>query len=200
MKILGIVGSMRKKNTDLLVKTVLKSARKVKPEIQSEVIQISEVNIEPCRACYDLCSKKPYQCVIKDDLSIIFEKMKESSALVIGSPLYFKIPSRLTALIERLASLAYFYDWRGFKKPHPLNDKPCGLVAVCGSDDPRPVLEELFNFALNLRMNPITLKSYPYLGVGGRGKIKEDKYLNPLKNAKLLGQLLAEALEKKKSF
>ncbi len=57
MRILGIIGSMRKKNTDLLVKTVLKSAQKVKPDLQSEVIQISEVDIKPCSACYDLCSK-----------------------------------------------------------------------------------------------------------------------------------------------
>ncbi len=137
--------------------------------------------------------------MIKDDLSLIFNKMKESSALVIGSPLYFKIPSRLTAFIERLVCLAYFYDWRGFRKPHPLNDKPCGLVAVCGGDNPTPVLEELFNFALCLRMKPVTLKSYPYFGVGGKGRIEEDKDLNPIKNAKLLGQLLAQATERDKN-
>ncbi len=60
MKILGIVGSMRKKgNTNLLITTVLKSAKKTVPEIEKEVIQISELNIEPCRACYNLCSKTP---------------------------------------------------------------------------------------------------------------------------------------------
>ncbi|MEO0098654.1 MAG: flavodoxin family protein [candidate division WOR-3 bacterium] len=198
MRILGIVGSMRKGgNTNLLVETVVKSAKEIKPKIRSEIIQISEVNIEPCRACYNLCSKKPYQCPIPDDLSIIFNKMKKSSAIVLGSPLYFKIPSRLTALMERLVCLAYFYEMRGFKKPHPLNEKPCGLIAVCGGDDPRPVLEHLFNFALFLRMRPIIMKSYPYFGVGGKGDVKEDKDLNPIENAKFLGEQLVRAKEKK---
>ncbi|MEO0102789.1 MAG: flavodoxin family protein [candidate division WOR-3 bacterium] len=195
MKIIGIVGSMRKNgNTNLLVETALKSAKKKRPNLQSEIIQISEVNIEPCRACYNLCSKKPYQCAIVDDLSIIFNKMKESSAIVLGSPLYFKIPSRLTALTERLGCLAYFYDMRGFKKPHPLNEKPCGLIGVSAYDDPWTVLEHLFTFALCLKMKPIIMKSYPYFGVGGRGKIEEDKDLNPIENAKILGKQLVRAI------
>ncbi len=86
---------------------------------------------------------------------------------------------------------------RGFKDPHPLNDKPCGLVAVCGGDDPRLVLEHLFNFALALRMAPLTLKSYPYFGVGGKGNVKEDKDLNPIENAKTLGKLLVKAIAKR---
>ncbi|MEO0097429.1 MAG: flavodoxin family protein [candidate division WOR-3 bacterium] len=196
MKILGIVGSMRKKgNTNLLVETVMKSARIINPNIISEIIHISELNIEPCRACYNLCSKKPYKCVIKDDLSNIFDKMKKADAIVIGSPLYFKIPSRLTAFMERLACLSYFYEMRGFKESSPLNDKPCGLIAVCGGDDPRPVLEHLFNFALCLKMKPVTMKSYPYFGVGGKGDVKKDKDLNPIKNAKILAELLVKAIE-----
>ncbi|MEO0069632.1 MAG: flavodoxin family protein [candidate division WOR-3 bacterium] len=198
MKIIGLVGSMRKKgNTNLLVETVLKSAEKINADIESEVIQIAELNIESCRACYNLCSKKPYRCVIKDDLATVFDKIKASDALVIGSPLYFNIPSRLTAFMERLVCLAYFYEMRGFKEPHPLNNKPCALIAVCGGDDPRPVLEHLFNFALCLRMNPITMKSYPYFGVGGKGRVKEDKDLNPIENAKVLAELLVKAMARR---
>ncbi len=195
MKILGIVGPMRKTgNTNLLIETVLESAEKVNPKIETKGFQISELHIESCRACYDLCSKEPYKCVIKDDLENIFEDMKSSHAIVIGSPLYFKIPSRLTAFRERLACLSYFCEIRGFKESHPLNDKPCGLVAVCGGDDPRPVLENLFNFALSLKMKPITMKSYPYFGVGGKGKVKEDKDLNPIENAKNLSEILAKTI------
>ncbi len=111
MKILGIVGSMRKTcNTNLLVETVLESAKNVNPKIETKVLQISELHVESCRACYDLCSKEPYKCVIKDDLENIFEEMKSSNAIVIGSPLYFKIPSRLTAFMERLACLCIFMN------------------------------------------------------------------------------------------
>jgi multimeric flavodoxin WrbA len=199
MEILGIVGSMRKAgNTSLLIETVLGSARKTNPKIKTMVLQISELKIEPCRACYGGCSEKPYKCLIEDDnLSDVFEKMKRSEAIVIGSPLYFKVPSRLTALMERLACLSYFYERRGFTGPHPLNDKPCGLVAVCGGDDTRPLLEHLFNFALSLKMKPVTMKSYPYFGVGGKGKVEEDTGNNPVENSKILGELLVRAIEEK---
>ncbi len=88
----------------------------------------------------------------------------------------------------------YFYELRGFKEPHPLDYKPCGLVAVAGGDDQRPVLEHLFHFALSLKMKPIIMKSYPYFGVGGKGKVKEDKDLNPIENAKNFGEILAKTI------
>ncbi len=200
MKILGIVGSMKKTgNTNLLVETVLESARKANPQVETKVLQISELKIEPCRGCVEVCSKEPepYKCVIEDDLQTVLEEMKQSQAIVIGSPLYYPIPSRLTAFMERFASLCYFYEERGFKEPEPLNDKPCGLVAVSGVDDPRPVLEHLFNFALSLKMKPITMKSYPYFGVSGKGKVEDDKELNPIENAKVLGELLVKAVEER---
>jgi multimeric flavodoxin WrbA len=197
MKMLAIVGSMRKKgSTNRVIRSVLESAKKTNPQIKTKVLQMSDLKVEPCRACYDRCSEEPYKCVIEDDdLEKVFQEMKSSQAVVIGSPLYFKIPSRLTAFMERLAALSYFYERRGFKEPHPLNEKPCGLVAVSGGDDPRTVLEQLLNFALSLKMTPIFLKYYPYYGVAGKGKIEKDEDLNPIGNARILGKLLAKAME-----
>lgn len=37
------------------------------------------------------------------------------------------------------------------------------------------------------------MKSYPHLGLSGKGKVEEDKDL--IKNAKVLGELLVEAME-----
>ena len=198
MKVLGIVGSMRKKgSTGRLITTVLESAKKVNPKIETKTLYISDLKIEACRACYQKCSKEPYKCVIEeDDFQSILEDMKTSQAIVIGSPLYYKIPSRLTALMERLACLSYFYEINGFKEPHPLNEKPCGLVAVSGGDDPHSVLEHLLSFALSLKMKPVFMKSYPYYGVAGKGKIDEDEDLKPIENAKILGQLLTRAVKK----
>jgi multimeric flavodoxin WrbA len=197
MKILGIVGSMRRKgSTSRLVNSVLESAKNANPQIKTKVLQISDLSIKPCRGCYEECSKEPYKCVIEDDdLQRIFQEMKSSQAIVIGSPLYFKIPSRLTAMMERLACLAYFYERKGFEKPDPLNDKPCGLVAVSGGDDPRPVLEHLLGFALSVKMKPVIMKSYPYYGVAAKGRIEEDDDLKPFDNAKTLGELLAKSME-----
>ncbi len=195
MKILGIVASMRKNGkTNLLMETVLESAKRANPQVQTEVLQISELKIESCRGCTDYCQKHLYQCIIEDDLPTVFNEMKRSEAIVIGSPLYFTTPSRLTALIERLVSLSYFYETKGLKEPEPLEGKPCGFLAVCADYDVRPVLQHLFNFALHLKMKPVTIGSYPYLGVGANSKLEKDKDLNPIKNAKALGRLLVEVV------
>ncbi len=195
--LLGIVGSMRKNgNTSLLVETVLKSTRDIYPDTGTEIVYMSELNIEPCHVCFDECCREPYKCIIEDDLEEVFEKMKKADGIVIGSPLYFKIPSRLTAFMERLVCLSYFYKRRGFKEPYPLNDKPCGLIAVSGSDNPYPVLETLLDFVLRLRMKPIIMKNYPYIGVAGIGDVRKDEKLKPLENARIMGNLLVNEILK----
>jgi multimeric flavodoxin WrbA len=194
MNMLGIVGSMRKTgSTDRLVRIALDAAKEANPAIEGKILQISDLRIEPCAACYDLCSQEPYKCAIEDDLQAVLAEMKRAHAIVIGSPLYFRIPARLTALLERLVCLSFYCEIRGFTDPHPLNDIPCGLISITGGGEPREVLEQLFNFTLSLKMKPITMKTYPYFGVGGKGLIDEDKELSPIENARELGRLLAAA-------
>lgn len=55
-------------NTNLLIETVLESVIKTHPQVETRILQISELRVESCRSYYDLCSKKPYKCVIEDDL------------------------------------------------------------------------------------------------------------------------------------
>jgi multimeric flavodoxin WrbA len=192
MQILGINGSMRKNcNTNILIETVLKSAKKNNPKIKTKILHMVDLKIEPCRSCYEKCSIKPCKCVIKnDDLAMICDELKAADAIVIGSPLYFNIPARLTALMERLVCLSYFYQVRGFKGPEPLEDKPCGLIAVSADGDTLPVLQQLFNFILFLKMKPIILKSYPYIGVSGKGG-----YKHSVNEAKVLGELLVKSVK-----
>ena len=45
-----------------------------------------------------------------------------------------------------------------------------------------------------MRMKPIPLKSYPFLGIGGSDKMEKDDFLKPLENATELGKLLVEAV------
>lgn len=141
MKLLGIVGSMRKEgSTAKLVAAALEAARARGAE--TEVVYVSDMNLEPCRACYDVCSKQPYVCPLEDDLAAVLDRMKGADAIVIGSPLYFRVPSRLTALAERLLHMSSFYERR---VPEPLEDKPVGLaVATEEITSTRPVFEFLF--------------------------------------------------------
>ncbi|MFH1609393.1 MAG: NAD(P)H-dependent oxidoreductase [Candidatus Bipolaricaulota bacterium] len=195
MKVLGIVGSMRKDgNTDKLVEAVLGAVKEAKPKIRTQAVHLSELEIGPCRGCYDACAKTPYKCVVKDDFQGLVQRMEEADGLVLGSPLYFPVPSRLIALCERLVCLAFFHDMRKHKGAHLLEDKPCALVAATGGTDPMEVFQYLFRFTLSTRMTPLTMKRYPYYGAAGRGDLDKDE-TKPFEGAKDLGRLLADAVE-----
>jgi len=153
------------------------------------------VDIGPCRACCEECSKVPYNCVVRDDFQVLMDKMVRADAIVLGSPKYCPIPSKLMALMERLICLAFFTEMRHPTAKHVLADKPCGLIAVTGGDNVIPVLQHLEDFALSLRMNVVMLKSFPYRGVGGKARVEEDEDLKPIENAKVLGKKLVEAIK-----
>jgi multimeric flavodoxin WrbA len=198
IKILGFVGSMRKnKNTHMVVESCLNGAKEVDGNVETKLVYVSDLNVGPCRACYDVCSNSPYECAVRDGLQQILEEMVMSDALVFGSPKYFPIPSSMIAFMERLVCLSYFTEMKHPNARHPLEDKPCGLIAVSGGGDVMPILQQLENFALSLRMKVVTLKNYPYIGVGGMGNVAKDEDLKPLENAKVLGRKLVETIRSK---
>ena len=176
MRILGLVGSMRKGgNTNRLVQAVLDAAKKAGDGVETEVVHLSDLKIGPCHACYEVCAKEPYKCVINDDLQVVFGKMKQADAIVLSSALYFIVPSRLMAFMERLSCVAHLGQFRGLNE-HPLEDMPCGLVAASAETTVTPVLVRLQEFALELRMRPVAMKSYPFLGVAANEKMEKDSF------------------------
>jgi multimeric flavodoxin WrbA len=125
IQILGIVGSMRRnKNTQTLVETCLNSAREADKNVKTELVHILDVDVGPCKACYEECAETPYNCVVKDGLQMLMNTMARADAIVLGSPKYCPIPSKLVALIERLIYLAFFTEMRHPTAKHVLADKP----------------------------------------------------------------------------
>jgi multimeric flavodoxin WrbA len=179
------------------METCLNEAREADENVETKLVYVSDLGIGPCRACYDLCSNSAYECAVEDGLQQTFKEMVKSDALVFGSPRYFPIPSTMIAFMERLVCLSYFTEIKHPGVKHPLEDRPCGLIAVSGGGDVVPTLQILQNFALCLRMKVVTLKSYPYIGVGGIGNVAKDEDLKPLENAKILGRKLVEIIKRK---
>lgn len=99
MKIIGIVGSPRKNgNTEILTAHSLKSI--AEERIETELIRLAGLDIKPCNAC-DYCRTKQ-ECNIKDDLSPIYEKMKQADGIILATPVYFGSASALIrAFMER---------------------------------------------------------------------------------------------------
>lgn len=81
-KIIGISGSSRNKNTSFMVKTVLEATGR-----DYELINLKDKNIKPCIACGGCY--KTHKCIVKDDMQVIYQKLDNADAIVLGSPTYF---------------------------------------------------------------------------------------------------------------
>ena len=102
MKALGIVGSPRKNgNTAFMVNEALSVLREM--GIETELIQLAGAKIQPCDGC--LKCKKKLSCAIEDDdFAWVFQKMKESKGLIIGTPVYFgSATPQIMSLLDRAA-------------------------------------------------------------------------------------------------
>ena len=108
VRILGISGSPRHGNTEILVKEALKAAKELSG-VETEIISLADVKIEGgCKAEYS-CWKEStrarfkYQCVTyKDDVNKILAKTMEADGIIIGTPVYWgSIPAQLKCLFDR---------------------------------------------------------------------------------------------------
>jgi len=204
MHILGIVGSMRRnKNTNTLVNQVMNDIESIDSNAVLDLINLVDKNVCPCRVvCSTYCSSNPYQCSISDDVIEILLRMTKADALVIGAPLYFRAPpAKFQAFIERLVSMFYFYESQGTgEKESPLKGKPCGLVGVAEYSNPYQILEYLHDFCTVLKMSPVVIEKFPYLGVAGQGDMREDEVFKPFERSKDLAKgIVAEVIKQKKS-
>jgi multimeric flavodoxin WrbA len=74
-----------------------------------DVIHLSELKIETCRACNHCQRTRSYQCIFdgKDDTEEIFGRMAASDMLIYASPVYvFGLSSLLKRFLERIHSRA----------------------------------------------------------------------------------------------
>lgn len=100
MKVVGISGSSRKDgNTAIIIKTIFDELNKF--GIETELIQLADVDIEPCRACF-VCKGK-CNCVFQGDgFCNVFSRMVEADGIILGSPVYSAdVSSKMKAFLER---------------------------------------------------------------------------------------------------
>ena len=105
IKAIGIVGSPRKNgNTEIITKHTLKAVDE--EGIETELITLAGLNIQPCNACMACASKET--CPIDDDVFLIYQKMKAADAIILASPVYFGSATALIkALMERTGCIGH---------------------------------------------------------------------------------------------
>lgn len=97
-----------------------------------EIVSFDKVKLEACIMC-NRCSGTG-GCVRykEDDFNGILEKLKSSRTILVISPLYALIPSKLAAFLDRLTSITYFSQMRN-ADDIPLHGKKCGVICYDSS-------------------------------------------------------------------
>jgi len=91
MNILVILGSPRKNgNSETLARTVVAEMEK-EASNTVEYVHLSKMKIAPCKSCGG-CTKTA-ECVIKDDMGSLYEKVDASDRIFLVTPIYFYGPS-----------------------------------------------------------------------------------------------------------
>lgn len=100
-KIVVLVGSMRKGgNTDLLAQSFVDGANKYN-EVQ--VISVADYKVNPCIGCNSCFAREGNKCCQNDDMTAIYDKLRNADIVVTASPVYFYgISAELKAIIDRL--------------------------------------------------------------------------------------------------
>ena len=119
LKYLLVSGSPRAGNTDFILSKIYKTI-----EGKKELIFLKNKNVKNCIGCLN-CHNKP-ECVIKDDMDEIREKMLNADVLIIGTPNYFdNVSGLLKNFMDRM---------HPFYKNELLKGKKLFLIMVGGGD------------------------------------------------------------------
>ncbi len=99
-KILVLTGSVRKHgNTDTLAEAFAEGAKK---HHEVEILSVADLNVNPCIGCNSCFERENHACFQDDDMSAIYEKLKETDILIIASPVYFYgVSAQIKAVIDR---------------------------------------------------------------------------------------------------
>jgi multimeric flavodoxin WrbA len=156
MKIVGILGSPRKKgNTELLLDVALEEARK--NGVQVSKISLRDKVIAPCTGCQKCW--KTGKCAIKDDMEEIYKTILESNGIVWATPIYFwSMSSQTKIVMDRTYALLF--------PKLQLANKIGGLIFVAGG---RGCMNTANLFHMYFNYNHMFFSEYAWGYAEGKG-------------------------------
>lgn len=139
VKVLAVHGSPRLGgNSDLLLSAFIEGATSKGASV--EKISLYQLKFSPCIECGG-CDETG-ECVLKDDLTPIYEKILSSDVIVCATPIFFYAhPAMLQAFFERFQAL-WCRKYR-LNAPHPLGKTPKGLLLAVGATKGKKLFEGL---------------------------------------------------------
>lgn len=113
MKILGISGTLIGKKTSSLVNTVLREIKSAYPELDTELLDLSEFQVE-------FCDGRTLSAYNKDTQAVL-EKIMGADSFIIGTPIF---QASMTGALKNLLDLI---------PPQALRGKVIGFMATGGT-------------------------------------------------------------------
>ncbi len=106
MKVIAINGSprMEKGRTAMVLGDFIQGMMDAGSEV--ELLYASRFKVKPC-ACGEMYCwrKKPGECCIKDDMQLLYPKLREADILILSTPVYIPLPGDMQNVINRLCPL-----------------------------------------------------------------------------------------------
>ena len=163
MKVLLINGSPRQKgNTNRLLEEI--ASQLEKNGIGSEIFQVGGAPVRGCIEC-NRCSGLG-KCAFDDDIcNRVLEKMAESDALIVGSPVFYGTPAgQVLSLLQRMA----------FSGTWAMENKPAAVLTVCRRGGASAAFQAL-QMPLQMLNMPIVTSQYWNIAYGlGKEEVVED--------------------------
>lgn len=80
-------------------------------EVKTEEVALSTLDIKPCLGCFRCWKQTPGECVIKDDMDMLRERIRWADVIVESFPLYFfGMPSPVKAMTDRMLPFTRAYE------------------------------------------------------------------------------------------
>jgi multimeric flavodoxin WrbA len=184
-QILVLKGSPRKRaNSSILADQVAAGAKDAGAAVES--FDLHSLTIRPCDAC-DFCQgAAAAECVINDDMQMLYPKLRAADGIVIASPIYwFTLSSQAKLCIDR---------WYALEGPDgsALAGKQFGIVLTYGDTDPYTsgAINAIRTFQDMCRYIRADIAGIIYGSASAAGEIQSQQKL--LERAYQLGQRLGK--------
>jgi len=166
LKVLLLNSSARRNgNTFTLLSEVAKQL--TKNGIESEIFQLGNRPIRGCVACGQCHAQRLGKCVFDDDVcNQVSAKMSECDALIVGSPVYYGMPTgQVLSVLQRM----------GYSAGNVMQGKPAAAITVCRRGGATSAFQAL-QMAFQMLNMPIVTSQYWNIGYGGaEGEVSKDE-------------------------
>lgn len=108
-------------------------ATEINPGITCEIIPLVNYDFSPCIGC-GICYKAG-QCYSNDDFNHVLDSVNRADGLVIVSPHYAPIPSKLAMFLEKAEQIAFLPRFHDDSRRSLLYGKPVGIIGHGGGTE-----------------------------------------------------------------